>query len=522
MNGRAVTSWMESLDRVDVDAARPLAHPDFRWIAPPSSLKANERSVDELFRWLQERANQVSSLQHWNPVLRWLSPNCNLSLGTVRAVGLDGEAYEWTRIYVSEWRDGLLASVREFETDSEQAAFDYADTLVAPRPGRLEVRNRASETVDAASRALQAHDVDNVVAIHSERFVYDDRRRLSGDPVQGRAEFRRATERVVEQYSHIEWRTLAVRGDRLALAWGRWSDDAGNEMTYLAVFEVDDDGQVTYHGRFDGDNFDDAYRELEHRYYAGEGSAFATNGRTMVGFVDALDRLDVDAAHRFSWPDCRMACPSVDADAAGENWSMNSSGGWQNAPSRCPSSRTGYPSSVGCRLRASSRAATCGRSEQTARSTRGRGLTSPSSATGWSHPCASSMSTTRMRRSRTPTRSSRRRPSRLAVSNRASQVLERAIKAMRANDAHTTIGFYADPFTYDDRRRISGDPIDDLNGLLAAAERILAQYNRFDQPHARRPGRIIAALLESMGRRRRKRDDKSASHRGRRRRANCV
>ena len=43
----------------------------------------------------------------------------------------------------------------------------------------------------------------------------------------------------------------------------RWSDDAGNETGYLHVREVDDDGRFTYEARFDADDFDSAYRELE-------------------------------------------------------------------------------------------------------------------------------------------------------------------------------------------------------------------------------------------------------------------
>ncbi len=34
-------------------------------------------------------------------------------------------------------------------------------------------------------------------------------------------------------------------------------------------------GGSNTHGRFDEDDFDGAYRELDRRYYAGEGAAFA-------------------------------------------------------------------------------------------------------------------------------------------------------------------------------------------------------------------------------------------------------
>ena len=66
---------------------------------------------------------------------------------------------------------------------------------------------------------------------YANEFVYDDRRRLTGDP-SGRTTHGQL-ERIFEQYSQFDWRTLAVRGARLHLDWSRWADDAGNETGYL-------------------------------------------------------------------------------------------------------------------------------------------------------------------------------------------------------------------------------------------------------------------------------------------------
>ena len=90
------------------------------------------------------------------------------------------------RLYVAEFRDGLIASVRQFELDDEEAAFAYAETLVTPPPRRrLAVSNRASETGEASLLAMQSHDIDAVAAIFADQFVYDDRRRLSWRPDRG-------------------------------------------------------------------------------------------------------------------------------------------------------------------------------------------------------------------------------------------------------------------------------------------------------------------------------------------------
>ncbi len=91
------------------------------------------------------------------------------------------------------------------------------------------------------------------------------------------------------QYTTFDFRTLAVRGQHLNLLWNRWSDDDGNETTTFYVNEADDDGRVIYQGRFDEDDFEGAYRELERRYYAGEGAAFAETGRVATELLIAMD-----------------------------------------------------------------------------------------------------------------------------------------------------------------------------------------------------------------------------------------
>ena len=82
---------------------------------------------------------------------------------------------------------------------------------------------------------MRAHDVDGALDCCSDQLVYDDRRRVSGDPVRSRAELRAAYERLFAQYTQFEARTLAVRGENLHLTWSRSYNDAGFETTCLSV-----------------------------------------------------------------------------------------------------------------------------------------------------------------------------------------------------------------------------------------------------------------------------------------------
>ena len=147
-----------------------------------------------------------------------------------------------------------------------------AQPPVEPRTSRLTVRNRATATADAAGRAMQAHDAAAAVALFSGGVVHDDHRRMRGNPIVGIDGLSVAVHQRIAQYPYVEWRHLAVRGETLELARFQWRDDAGNTSTSLDLFEVGDDDLIACHARFDEDDFESAYRELEKRYYAGEGA----------------------------------------------------------------------------------------------------------------------------------------------------------------------------------------------------------------------------------------------------------
>ena len=253
-----------------------------------------DRSGAEFRTGLEDLNAMVASSRTWLSVMRWLSAECSVTRLEREAIGNDGELYTWTRLLVSEVRHGRLASMCGFELEDEEAAFAFAEERVQATTSRLLIKNRASECIDVGMRAIRARDADAVAALYADRFEYDDRRQLRGDPIEDHAAMRRAVGRIIQQYPHVEWRTLAVRGERLELHWSRWSDDAENEATYLHVCEIDDDGRISYDSRFEEDDFEGAYRELDRRYYSGEGAAFAEAGATATDWVIGFNRSDYD------------------------------------------------------------------------------------------------------------------------------------------------------------------------------------------------------------------------------------
>jgi hypothetical protein len=73
-----------------------------------------------------------------------------------------------------------------------------------------------------------------------------------------------------------------------------------------------------------------------------------------------------------------------------------------------------------------------------------------------------------------------RASSRVAVTNRASEVSDDLIRAMQAHDVDATLGYCSDQYVFDDRRQLSGDPNEGRAGLRAAVERILKQFTGFE------------------------------------------
>ena len=310
------------------------------------------------------------------------------------AVGRDGERYEWLTLHVTRSATG---DSNRYASSRSMTRRPHSPTPRSgcgqPRAGSPS-RTAQARLREALGRRAGAADVDGTVGCYANTFVFDDRRRLTGDPVSGMAELRAATQRIFEQYSQFDWRTLAVRGTCLHLAWSRWSDDAGNETGYLHVREVGDDGRFTYDARFDADDFDAAYRELERRYYAGEGAAFAEAGALITDYTIAYNEGDFDKLFgELTTPGMQFEnrSRSVFPIARSTNFVPAS----RNCPRWSPRREHGVRPSAGCRRVAASVALSVRRLARRANATAGRRSTSARSVTVGSLRCVSSNSTTR-------------------------------------------------------------------------------------------------------------------------------
>lgn len=477
--GATAAEWTVAFNHLDYDTLfNELTASDFR-VENRSRSAFPDRSASEYRTTLEELDAMVDSVRGWISVMRWFSPNYCIARCVRDAVGHDGEQFTWNFLIAFEFRDGRVASMCEFEIDDEEAAFAYVANKVRASTDRLRISNRASELAEVASQALQAHDVDALRVDPSENFVYDDRRRISGDPIEGAADLHAATERILRSYPHTEWRTMAVRGDRLEMHSSRLWDDAGNEAITLNVMEFDDAGRLEYFGRFDEDDFEGAYRELDRRYYTGEGAPYAEAGVVGTEWVIAVSRGDYTKAFG----------ELIEPNAGFENRSRSAfpdplvsdrKESYEDLSNMVAATRS-WPSVIHWL----SPTLAIGRFEREAigrdgeryswvwilvTESRGGRLGSSCLFELDDEDAAFAYAEERMQSGRT----------RLAVTNRADRTAQAYWAAMRRHDVDDVLECCAEGIAYDDRRRITGDAIPDRTALRAAFSRIFAQYNEFE------------------------------------------
>jgi len=475
--GRAVSESVIALNAGDYDRLlNELSTPDLR--VENRNLSA-DRSAGELHGSLLEPDAMLPSARYWLAVVRFVSPTWCVTRFEREAVGPDGERYSWTRILVVGTQDGRLTTLGEFELDDESAAFRYAESNARVTAGRMAVRNRASAKALELTVALQNKDIDAAMACTADGYTYRDRRRLLGVPVASRAELRAAFELIVGQYDRIDGGVLAVRGDTLSLHWSNWSDSSGNRTGYLHLFELGDDGLLLSETRFDSDDFANAYRELEHRFYANEGALFGTvNGRE-AHYLAALDRGEFDRVfgELFS-PDLRLDNRSSSAFPNRSRAELRAS--FEDLRASVASTRTWF--SVVHWL--STRWAVV-RFEREAVGHHGERF-----SWAWLHVtewdgarvasiCRFDLDDEDAAFAYAGERN-RESGSRLSVTNRCAVTVDAMSRAPSARDVDTTFSHGGEAYEYDDRRNLGGDPIPGSAETRVAVERILAEYNSFD------------------------------------------
>ena len=159
--------------------------------------------------------------------------------------------------------------------------------------------------------AFQTHDASAVIDQFSAEIIYEDRRPFAGGLITSidylRGQRSRHAGAIRPLRGTHSWPSVAIdcashgaaggttAGMRRPIfVWPNWTRMVWSRLCCTST----------------GTTSASAYRELDARYYAGEGAAYAHHGRTQSAFVEAMDHLDAAAARQLCRPEFRWLSPT--------------------------------------------------------------------------------------------------------------------------------------------------------------------------------------------------------------------
>lgn len=199
---------------------------------------------------------------------------------TQAARGISDQGFE------AEWREVILATLdgdlvnrcEVFDEADLDAALARFDELGRSTPA---LENAATRNCVLVAEAFNRRDGDAIFARANDDGRHDDRRKGLRSVLDGpeRRKVIDATLTTVPSTWRLEVQPIAVRGSRLSLTLDRYRDVGDPDHTVvvelLHLMDVDTAGLMQYTVTFDVEDIDAAFAELENRYLAGEGAAYA-------------------------------------------------------------------------------------------------------------------------------------------------------------------------------------------------------------------------------------------------------
>ncbi|MBI3768726.1 MAG: nuclear transport factor 2 family protein [Deltaproteobacteria bacterium] len=291
------------LDRYAAALAPDVEFIDHRTVGFPSGRGANTllrgfRSLFELADDLTTRIDDVLRLESGALLARWAIS------GIDRA---SGGAFESEFLLL--WLfgpDGRVVHDETFDANRETEALARFDALVGSADTEAPAEPRATRFANAATRAWdrllacwRARDWQRIARLLPVGFRYDDRRRMAQLELDWN-QYLEFIRQIGEMGStRVEQEVLATREDRLALTRLRLEVAGGDvgpsELEFLNLIETDERGDAVALVRFDPEDVDAAYAELDARYDAGEAAAHPHASAAMRAFPLALASRDWDA-----------------------------------------------------------------------------------------------------------------------------------------------------------------------------------------------------------------------------------
>jgi ketosteroid isomerase-like protein len=212
----------------------------------------------------------------------------------------DGGAFESEIVAVVELdAEGRVSRWDTYDGDPPDAALARYEEIRSRARAAAPFENAATRASDRLVALWSARDWAGLARLLPPPFRFHDRRRIALLEID-RDAYVESMHTLGEMAStHIESELLATRGERLALMRRRMElaggDVGPSELQNLTLTETDERGEPVGLLRFDDDNLDAAYAELDARFAAGEGAVHPLALAWHRAFFGALARADWEA-----------------------------------------------------------------------------------------------------------------------------------------------------------------------------------------------------------------------------------
>lgn len=205
-----------------------------------------------------------------------------------------GFAAEWRDINVLTAEGDMVCRSELFDEDDLDAALAKFDELTRPTPP---LSNAASRVYDRVFAYFASRDWTGMTEVMAEDILDDDRRRVANAGLRRGRDAMIANMRTGADLGarSIMSTVIATRGDRLVLRHLRFSGQGPKAFhaELLGIAEINAAEQMVVAVQFDLDDIDDAFKELDARYLAGEASAHAHTWLLIMQVFAALNRREL-------------------------------------------------------------------------------------------------------------------------------------------------------------------------------------------------------------------------------------
>jgi class 3 adenylate cyclase len=201
---------------------------------------------------------------------------------------------EWRGLQLLAIEGELLCRSELFDEEDLDVALAKFDELTRPTPP---LGNAASRVYDRVFAYFASRDWTSMAEVMTEDILDDDRRRVANAGLRRGRDAMIANMRTGADLGarSITSTVIATRGDRLVLRHLRFSGQ-GPEAFHaelLGIAEINADEQMVVAVQFDLDDIDDAFKELDARYLAGEASPHAHTWSLIMQVFAALSRREL-------------------------------------------------------------------------------------------------------------------------------------------------------------------------------------------------------------------------------------